>query len=305
MRPTDLETLNDSFAITDHIAFVAGPGGFQIAQIRNAYATATVSLYGAQVLAFQPHDQEPVLWASAHSSYRPGKAVRAGIPVCWPWFGPHPSDPAKPAHGFARIASWSMLSAAVVADGATQIRLRLADEDINSALWPHAFELRMVVTVGADLKVELIVRNPGSTAYTYSGALHSYFTVSDIAAISIHGLDGCTYVDQIDEGRRKIQDGPITFVSETDRVYLNTTETCVIEDRGLDRRIRISKGGSHSTVVWNPWAEKAGRLADMGAEEYHGMVCVETANADGDSITVAPGGEHRLTAIIGVEEIGD
>jgi glucose-6-phosphate 1-epimerase len=303
MRQTDLETLNDSFAITDHITFATGPGGLQIAQIRNAYATATVSLYGAQVLAFQPHEHEPVLWASAHSLYRPGKAVRAGIPVCWPWFGPHPSDPAKPAHGFARTALWSVLSAAVMADGATQIRLRLADEDTNNAHWPHAFELRMVVTVGADLKAELIVRNPGSAAYTYTGALHSYFTVSDIAAISIHGLDGCTYVDQIDEGRRKLQHGPIRFVSETDRVYLNTTETCLIEDPGLDRRITISKSGSHSTVVWNPWAEKAGRLADMGEDEYRGMVCVETANADGDSITVAPGGEHRLTAIIGVEQI--
>jgi D-hexose-6-phosphate mutarotase len=303
MRPTDLETLNDSFAITDHITFVTGPGGLQIAQIRNAYATAAVSLYGAQVLAFQPHGQEPVLWASAHNSYRPGKAVRAGIPICWPWFGPHPSDSAKPAHGFARTALWSVLSAAALADGATQIRLRLADEDINNALRPHAFELRMVVTVGADLKAELIVRNPGPTAYTYSGALHSYFTVSDIAAISIHGLDGCTYIDQIDGEQRKIQHGPITFASEIDRIYLNTTETCAIKDPGLDRRITIAKSGSHSTVVWNPWVEKAGRLADMGADEYHGMVCVETANAGGDSITVAPGGEHRLTAIIGVEPI--
>lgn len=301
MRPIDLEALNDTFAITDHITFVAGPGDLTIAQIRNAFATATVSLYGAQVLAFQPHGHEPVLWGSAHNAYRPGKAVRAGIPVCWPWFGPHPSDSAKPAHGFARTSPWSVLSTAALAHGATQIRLRLADEDTDSALWPYAFELRLVVTVGADLKVELIARNPGRTAYTYSGALHSYFTVNDIAAISIQGLDGCTYVDQIDEGRHKIQHGPITFVSETDRIYLNTTEKCVIEDPGLDRRITIAKGGSHTTVVWNPWIEKSQRLADFGRDEYHGMVCVETANADGDSITVAPGGEHRLTAIIGVE----
>jgi D-hexose-6-phosphate mutarotase len=303
MRPIDLETLNDSFAITDHISFANGPGGLPIAQIRNAYAAATVSLHGAQVLAFQPHGHVPVLWVSAHSLYQSGKAIRGGIPICWPWFGPHPSDPAKPAHGFARTSLWSVLSAAALADGATQIRLRLVDEDTNAMLWPHPFELRMVVTVGAQLNVELIVRNPGPTAFTYSGALHSYFDVSDIAAISIHGLDGCDYIDQVDGDRQKTQKGPIAITSETDRVYLNTTTTCVIEDPGLDRRIGIAKGGSRSTVVWNPWSEKARRLADFGDEEYHSMVCVETANAGGDSITVAPGGEHRLTATISVEAI--
>jgi D-hexose-6-phosphate mutarotase len=301
MRPVDLESLNDSFAITDHIAFAAGPGRMPVAQIRNAYAAATVSLYGAQVLAFQPHGHEPVLWASAHSLYQPGKAIRGGIPVCWPWFGPHPSDPGKPAHGFARTSLWSVLSAAALADGATQIRLRLADGDASLALWPHAFELRLVVTVGAELKTELITRNPGPTPYTYSGALHSYFHVSDVAAISIHGLDGCAYIDKVDGEQRKTQRGPIIIEAETDRVYLNTTATCAIEDPGLDRRITVAKAGSHTTVVWNPWAEKARRLADFGDEEYHGMVCVETANAGGDSVTVAPGGEQRLTAIIGVE----
>ena len=301
MRPIDFESLNDSFAITDHITFAAGPGGLPVAQIRNAFAVATVSLHGGQVLAFQPHGQDPVLWMSAHSAYQPGKAIRGGIPVCWPWFGPHPSDPSRPAHGFARTSFWSVLSAAALADGATQIRLRLADDDISYDLWPHSFELRLVVTVAAQLRVELIARNPGPAPYTYSGALHSYFDVSDIAAISIHGLDGCAYIDKADGEQHKIQRGPVSIEAETDRVYLNATETCAIDDPGLDRRITIAKAGSRTTVVWNPWTEKARRLADFGDQEYQGMVCVETANADGDSITVAPGDEHRLTAIIGVE----
>jgi D-hexose-6-phosphate mutarotase len=301
MLPPDLESLNDSFAITDHITFAAGPGGLPMAEIRNAYAAATVSLHGGQALAFQPHGHDPVLWSSAHSLYQPGKAIRGGIPVCWPWFGPHPSDPSKPAHGFARTSLWSVLSAAALADGATQIRLRLADDDTSYDLWPHPFELRLVVTVGAELRAELIVRNPGAAPYTYSGALHSYFNVSDVAAISIHGLDGCAYIDKVDSEQRKLQRGAITIEAETDRVYLNTAETCTIEDPGLDRRITIAKAGSRTTVIWNPWVEKARRLADFGDEEYHGMVCVETANADGDSITVAPGGEQRLTAIIGVK----
>jgi D-hexose-6-phosphate mutarotase len=303
MRLADLESLNESFAITDHIMFVAGPGGLPMAKIRNAYAAATVSLHGGQALTFQPHGHEPVLWSSAYSLYQPGKAIRGGIPVCWPWFGPHPSDPSKPAHGFARTSLWSVLSTAALADGATQVRLRLADDDTSLALWPHAFELRLVVTVGADLRADLIARNPGAASYTYSGALHSYFDVSDVTAISIHGLEGCTYIDKVDGEQHKVQRGAVTIEAETDRIYLNTAETCAIEDPGLDRRITVAKAGSRTTVVWNPWAEKARRLADFGDEEYHGMVCVETANADGDSLTVAPGGEQRLMAIIGVEPI--
>jgi D-hexose-6-phosphate mutarotase len=303
MRPIDLESLNDSFAITDHIVFANGPGGLPVAEIRNAYAAATVGLHGGQVLAFQPHGHSPILWISAHSLYQPGKAIRGGIPVCWPWFGPHPSDPAKPAHGFARTSLWSVLSAAALADGATQLRLRLADGDASLALWPHAFDLRLVVTVGAQLRTELIARNPDAAPYTCGGALHSYFEVGDVAAIAIHGLDGCAYIDKVDGGQRKIQHGPVTIATETDRVYLNTAETCAIEDPELGRRITIAKSGSRTTVVWNPWADKARRLPDFGDDEYHGMVCVETANADGDSVTVAPGGEHRLTAIIGVETV--
>jgi glucose-6-phosphate 1-epimerase len=300
MQTTDLQALNDSFAITNQIAFTAGPGGLTLAEIRNSHAAATVGLYGGQVLAYQPRGQMPVLWTSGRSLYQPGKAIRGGIPVCWPWFGPHPTDPSRPAHGFARTAMWSVLATAALASGATQIRLRLSDSDATLELWPHAFDLRVVVTVGADLRVELIARNPGDAPYTYSGALHSYFAVADAGAIAIRGLEGCEYIDKVDGDQRKLQRGPVTIEAETDRVYLNTAATCTIEDPGQERQISVAKSGSRTTVVWNPWAEKARRLLDFGDEEYHGMVCVETANADGDSVTVAPGGEHRLAAAISV-----
>jgi D-hexose-6-phosphate mutarotase len=304
MQPLDLQSLNETFAITNQVAFATGAGGLTFAEVRNRHAAATISLYGAQVLAFQPHGQQPVLWRSARSQYQQGKAIRGGVPICWPWFGPHPSDPSKPAHGFARTAMWRVLATAALANGATQIRLRLSDSDASFALWPHSFDIRAVVTVGAELRVELIVRNFGDAPYTSGGALHSYFDVDDIRAIAIHGLEDHEYIDQLD-GQRKTQHGPVTIAGETDRVYLNATTTCTIDDPGMARRISIAKAGSHTTVVWNPWIEKAQRLADFGDHEYQGMVCVETANALGDSVTVAPGGEHRLVAIIGVEERRD
>jgi glucose-6-phosphate 1-epimerase len=301
MQTTDIQSLNESFAIAEHISFEGGPGGWAMAEIHNAHAVANVSLRGGQALAFQPHGQAPVLWATSHSSYQAGRPIRGGIPICWPWFGPHPTDPSMPAHGFVRTANWNVLSVAALTDGATQIRLRIRDSDLAERRWPYAFDLRCVVTVGAELRVELIIRNPGDVPYTCSGALHSYFNVSDVTAITIHGLDGCDYLDQADGHQRKTQQGPVTIGAETDRLYLDTVATCVIEDPGLGRRIRVAKSGSHTTVVWNPWVEKAQRLADFGAEEYHGMVCVETANAEPDRVTVAPGGEHRLVSVIGVE----
>ena len=300
MNSAGLDMLNDQFAIAGHVSFEAGPGGLPVTQIRNAHAAATVAVQGGHVVGFQPHGYAPVLWVSSHSRYEPGKAIRGGIPVCWPWFGPHPSDPAKPAHGFVRTAMWAVEATGVVAGGATSIRLGIADDEATRALWPHAFRLQIAITVGQALHVELIARNTGGERFICGGALHSYFSVSDVSGVAIHGLDGCAYIDQLD-GQRKIQHGPLTIAAETDRVYLDTTAECVIDDPGLARRIRIAKAGSRSTVVWNPWAAKAQRLPDFGDQEYHGMVCVETANAREDVVTLAPGDEHRLGVTIGVE----
>lgn len=296
----DLQALNDQFAIPDQIAFVSGPGDLVVAEVRNRHATATVALQGGQVVSFQPHGQAPVLFVSRQAIFRPGASIRGGIPVCWPWFAQHPTDPAKPMHGFARRAPWEVLATAMTEE-ATELRLTLADSEETQALWPHTFALELAVTVGAQLQVELIARNTGEAPFTCGGALHSYFQVGDVTTIAIHGLDGDTYVDKVDSGLRKAQRGPVTIGAETDRIYLDTTADCLIEDPALWRQIRVAKEGSRTTVVWNPWADKAAAIADFGPEEYQTMVCVETANAADDTATVAPGAEHRVSLTIGVE----
>ena len=301
MDDADLQALNDGFAIAGHVSFRAGPGGVAVAEIANAHACAAVALPGGHVLGFQPGGHEPVLWLSRQSRFEVGKAIRGGIPVCWPWFAAHPDDPGKPFHGFARLSLWSVTGTAVAADGATCVRLGLRDTGATRALWPHAFELEIAVTVGPELRVELSARNPGEEAWTCTAALHSYFRVGDVTQIAIHGLEGCRYVE--DGAERARQQGAVTIDREVDRVYFDTTATCTIEDPGMGRRIRVAKSGSRSTVVWNPWAEKARRLEDFGDDEYPGMVCVETANTRADVVTVPPGGEHCLAALIGVEQL--
>lgn len=298
----DVEELERRFGVADHVTFGTGPGELgPVARVANRHATATIAPHGAHVMAFQPRDQQPVLWVSAKSAFRPGKAMRGGIPVCWPWFADHPTDRTKPAHGFVRASPWSVAGTEVTDEGATCVRLRIADDDATRALWPHRFELELAVTVGRALDVALAIRNTGAATFTSGGALHSYFTVGDVTRVAIHGLDGRTYVDKVDRLARKVQVGAVRIEGETDRVYLDTTADCVIDDPALRRRITIAKAGSRSTVVWNPWRAKAAAMADFGDAEYPGMVCVESANAGDDVVSVPPSGEHVLRASIAVE----
>jgi glucose-6-phosphate 1-epimerase len=258
-------------------------------------------LQGAHVLHFQPRGQQPVLWASQHSFFALGRPIRGGIPICWPWFGTHPTDAAKPGHGFARTSAWEILGTSAGPEG-TGIELGLTSSPATLELWPHPFSLRLRALFSAQLQVELHVHNPGDQPFSMSAALHSYFSVSQASAIAIRGLEGSSYFDKVG-GTPQRQEGPVRISAETDRVYQDTTAECCIEDPGLGRRILVAKQGSRSTVVWNPWVAKAARMEDFGGEEYHQMVCVETANAPPDQVTLLPGSAHCLQALIRVEPI--
>ncbi len=294
--------LNELFAIPDHLTFKTGHNKFIFASIKNTHASALISIYGGQILAFQPHKEEPVLWRSRFAHYEEGKAIRGGIPIIWPWFGAHPTDSSKPSHGFARTMKWSVLGTEIVQDGATQIRLGIKDSPETRALWPHSFELENVITVGKELEVELIVRNTGYEPFSYTGALHSYFWVKDITMIDIQGLDNCLYIDKLDNLQRKIQQGKVEVTQPTDRIYLDTINDCVLYDQRWERRVYISKRGSRSTVIWNPWVHGTRVIEDLGYLDYIKMVCIETANAEDDIITVPAGGEQRLATGMRVEK---
>ena len=298
MQSDDLHALDEQFAIPDYITFSAGPEGLPMVELRNEHANALVAVQGGHVVRFQPHGAEQVLWVSRLSSYAAGKAIRGGIPVCWPWFAQHPSDPTKPFHGFARTAMWQVRGTSVLEDDSTQLRLGLTDSEATHQLWPHAFALELVVTAGPELSVELISRNTGHAPFVVGGALHSYFQVGDVSRVAIYGLEGRRYIDKVDGGQQKTQTGPIAISMETDRIYLDTRSECVIDDPALGRRVRVDKDGSRTTVVWNPWIEKARLMPDCGDEEYLNFVCVEATNAIDDVFEVAPRGEHRLRQTI-------
>lgn len=295
--------LNRRFSIPGKIEFDEGSGGLTVARLASEQAEATVSLSGGHVMTWQPRGERPVLWLSTHAKFAPGKSIRGGVPVCWPWFGPHELEAGFAAHGFARTTPWAVERTEVLPDGGMLIALVLQQTQLERAQWPHASSLRSLISVGRQLRIELATRNLGDREFVLGEALHTYFAVSDVSRTLIGGLDGCSYIDKVDGGRRKQQSGAIVIDQEVDRVYLGTEADCTIDDAGFARRIRIRKLGSRSTVVWNPWAAKAEKMGDLGPAGYLGMVCVESGNAADDLVTVAPGAEHVLAVVYSVEPL--
>jgi glucose-6-phosphate 1-epimerase len=285
------------FEIPGRVQAVAGPGGMPHLLLDAPGVKAELALQGAHVLRYGRQGERPLLWVSREAIYAPGKAVRGGVPVCWPWFGPHPAEPAKPQHGIVRTTMWELRETGAD-DEVTWARLGLRDSEASRAIWPHAFDLELAVRVGERLDIALTARNTGDAPLTCGGALHSYFAVGDVAQILIEGLDGTRYRDKVDGGALKAQDGPVRIAGEVDRVYLDTEATCTLVDPALARLVVVEKAGSRTTVVWNPGAEKARAMTDFADDEYSGMVCVETANAEGDVVELAPGESHTLRAVV-------
>lgn len=286
--------LDKNHLIPFELWFDEFPAGYPTIRISNAHATATIALHGAHVIDYIPRDQQPVIFTSVKAQFKEGKAIRGGIPVCWPWFAAHPSDSSKPSHGFARNRFWSLISSASHKDH-TELVLTL--DTFAPEVWEAPCTLTLTIQVGAQLTLQLTTTNTGSKDITVGGALHSYFCVSDAKQISITGLEGASYLDTVD-GSEKSSDQPIRLSDEFDSIYKNTDKTVTVHDAAFNRSISIEKSGSLSTVVWNPWSEKAAALGDMLDEEYLDFVCVETANALDDVYQLSPGQTHTLGTTI-------
>ncbi|MFZ2302029.1 MAG: D-hexose-6-phosphate mutarotase [Gallionella sp.] len=290
------QQLNAQFGISGQLAFREDASGLIIAEISNQQATAALCLQGAHLMSWQPKSQSvPVIWLSRDAKLAAGKSIRGGVPVCWPWFGAHASEPGFPAHGFARTAPWQVVESAVEPDGATRLTLRLIGSEKTRAQWPYSCALDLTVTIGEMLRMDLSTENTGNSDFIISEALHTYFKISDIGAVRVTGLAGCDYWDKVGGSTLKKQNGIISFAGETDRVYINSAAECAIEDDGLKRRIRVAKSGSLSTVVWTPWTAKAERMGDLGQPDgWREMLCVESANAFDNALHVAAGTKHTL-----------
>ena len=297
----DIEQLNERSSNSGVAVFEEGPGGLKRLNLTCDGHQAQVFLHGAHVAHFCPAGAESVLWMSRRSWFAADKPIRGGVPVCFPWFGPKDDDPEAAVHGFARLREFTVESVTHESGAPAVATLLLKADDRTRSIWPGEFELRHTISLAATLTMALEVRNVGDEAFTVPNALHSYFRVGDVRNVSVSGLADTAYVDKV-AGGQTLRQGPepITFAGETDRVYLDTSADCVIDDSGMGRKITIAKSGSASTVVWNPWTAKAARMPDYDDNEWPGMLCVETANAFHNAVTVDPGQSHTLEARISV-----
>ena len=227
----NIEQLNSAYGITGQLKFIEGEGDFPFILISNRSATALISVYAGQVLSFQPADEhEDLLFLSQKSYYDDGKAIRGGIPVCWPWFGADSSDLQRPNHGFVRNSLWTVLGTEAVTDLETKVKLGLMETGKTEALWQQAFALELEISVGNSLTLELITCNTGNEVFSITQAFHTYFQVGNIKQVKVLGLEDTRYFDKLDEGAQKAQMGAVTVSEEVDRIYTGVKNELIIDD---------------------------------------------------------------------------
>lgn len=229
---------------------------------------AAITLQGAHLLAYQPQNEQPILWMSSESAFKTGVAIRGGVPICWPWFGPA----GQPSHGFARILPWELTSHQENEQG-VELILTLKQNAETLELWPHDFTLTARFELGAECHIELESNGDFET----TSALHAYFNIGDINNVKVSGL-GKNYIDKVDGGKTAQQQGPLVFKGQTDRIYTAPEATSLIIDSALDRTLVIEHHFNSDVVAWNPGAELSASMKDMADDSYKTMVCVETAS---------------------------
>ncbi|MEX0652675.1 MAG: D-hexose-6-phosphate mutarotase [Phycisphaeraceae bacterium] len=294
------QTLNQQFGIPQTVRFDDGPHGQPHAIITADDATAVLYLHGAHLTEYQPTGRKPVLFTSRQTQLKPGKPIRGGIPICFPWFGPKQGDPAAPMHGLARTQSWNLDAVHKLDDQRVQLTLTCSIDP---------FHVTYTVTVGTQLELHLRVHNttPANTsasAARFEQALHTYFAVSQIRSVALAGLAGLTYLDKTQAFNRVTQGPePVRFEGETDRVYINHPGDCTLADPAWARQIVIEKANANSTIVWNPWTDKASQMPDLGDDEWPDFVCIESGNVADNAVELAPGEAHEMSTTIRVEDL--
>lgn len=292
------------FGTVAGIEFRDEPAGRTRVIIANRHASAEMQVHGAHVVQYQPHGCDPVLWFGRHNQFKPRAVVHGGIPVCWPWFDVHPSNPTLPDHGFPRLLPWELRAIHTLPDDITCLEWGLASNALTRSLWPHDFDLRYRIEIGERLQVALEMSNRSAEGVAVEVALHSYLAVSDVRRIQILGLAGTELIDKTRKGeRRRHEQDPLQIMEETDQVFLKARGPCRIIDPQGKRCLRVENQGTNCIVVWNPWRETARSLPDFGTDEWQEMVCVEAANVADHALQLAPGQTHSMGTTLTCEPL--
>ncbi|MEN4871702.1 D-hexose-6-phosphate mutarotase [Kosakonia cowanii] len=234
---------------------------------------AAFAYQGAHLLCWKPQGEEEVLWLSGNTPFKEGVAIRGGVPICWPWFGPA-KEQGLPAHGFARNLPWA-LQAHNEDESSVVLTFELQSSDASRQHWPHDFTLYARFKLAATCEMELEAHGEFET----TSALHTYFNVGDIADVKVSGL-GDRFIDKVNDAKEDVlTDGVQTFPDRVDRVYLNAEGCSLIHDAKLNRAIEVTHHHNANVVAWNPGPALSVSMADMPDDGYKTFVCVESVNA--------------------------
>lgn len=274
-----LEQLNQQAAIDDRLTFIRHPSGLVQGVVRTELCSGSFFLLGAHVAEFQPAGQSPVLFMSEWSRFEEGAPIRGGIPICFPWFGPHPDNPDAPAHGLVRTQVWQVTDTSVGDNGSIAVTLEL-----SSPPWKLSYRVQF----GRELDVQLSISNAGPRPEVCEAALHTYFQLDDSRSARIFGLESLDYFDKLTASESPAAHAPLVFSAETDRIYFGNAPHIELQEPGLPRTISLRPRQSASTVVWNPWIDKSQKMPDFGDVEYLRMCCIETARVGRNRIELSP-----------------
>lgn len=294
----NIEELNERYGIPGVARVMEGNSGLPMVRVTTQESSADIYLHGAQVTSWKPVGQEDVLFVSERSQWHEGKAIRGGIPICFPWFRAKADEAKAPAHGVVRTRVWNLERVNAAADGSVTVTFSIDSDASTRRWWAHDFFLELRVTIGKTLSLKLIATNTGSTTFRFEEALHTYFRVGDVERVVVEGLDGSKYLDNTDGNREKPQEGELKLTGPTDNAYVNATGAVELVDPAMSRKLITEKENSATTIVWNPWATGAADLADLGDEEWQPMLCIEASNILGAAVSLAPGEEHAMGATL-------
>ncbi|TCS40189.1 D-hexose-6-phosphate mutarotase [Reinekea marinisedimentorum] len=268
-----------------------------VLRIDNQYATATIAVQGAHLIEYTPLNQDNVIFVSQEENFAKGKAIRGGVPVCWPWFGPNTKEPDAPAHGLVRALDWEY---EVVSDTAERTDIRFSYTTTGDQLgFAYKATCELLISIGETLVMSLTTTNNDDKPFEISQALHTYFSCANIDDVRIQGLEDARFLNRLEDKAYDLK-GEFCFDQEVDGVVLDKGEPVKLVNLGKEA-VTMTRRGSNSMVLWNPWIEKSKSLSNFNDLEYTKMFCVETTNTSEDSRLVKPGNSHVMCMEISTE----
>ena len=291
-------SLQKKDSLSNSVSLQTDKNGFEFLVINHEKFEAAFTLHGGHLVHFQAKDKAPTIFLSKTAIFNDAKAIRGGVPVCWPWFGAAGKALGEnlPGHGLARTSKWAVQNINESNEG-VELELVLKDTEESREIWPHQFELVLKATLTDTVKLELISKNTGTEAFSYRAALHTYLTISSPESCSINGLNE-NYADMLNAGSAEKGNGSLLIDAPIDSIYQKSSTAITVDDKGFNRQLTITNSGNDSEVVWNPWIAGAQGFGDMPDDGYKTMLCVESAITAEAGQNVNPGETHTLTTVI-------